>query len=139
MAAVAVWMSGGPAVRRAAELALTGSDADVHAFVAGGRAAAADQDLRAKVEELVAVSGPGVREKVLAALAVGTPAALQDFLGNGSKAPFEHDQRVLLSQIQYAGGPGVRDAAKEVPGTTRRSPSPLRRLSVNEQRGLSTA
>ncbi|MCG6498220.1 ALF repeat-containing protein [Kitasatospora sp. A2-31] len=62
MAAVAVWMSGGPAVRRAAELALTSSDADVHAFVAGGRAAAADQDLRAKVEEVVAVSGPGVRE-----------------------------------------------------------------------------
>ncbi|MFF1872601.1 polymorphic toxin-type HINT domain-containing protein [Kitasatospora herbaricolor] len=115
--AVAAWQAGGPIVRRAAETALAGSDADVTAFVSAGQAVAAEQDLRARIEELIATSGPGVREAGTAALA-GPAAGLQVFLDKGVKNPFEHDQRVLLSQIMSAGGPGVQDSAnKAMAGT----------------------
>ncbi|MFD0277812.1 polymorphic toxin-type HINT domain-containing protein [Kitasatospora sp. NPDC127111] len=108
--AVAAWQAGGPAVRRAAESALTGSGDDLKAFLASGQATAADQDLRARIEELVAKSGPGVREAGMAALR-GSAADLKAFLDKGLKKAFEDDQRVLLSQIMSAGGPGVKDAA----------------------------
>ncbi|MFJ3794248.1 polymorphic toxin-type HINT domain-containing protein [Kitasatospora sp. NPDC090091] len=107
---VAAWQAGGPAVRQAAENALTGSDDDLKKFLATGQAAAADQDLRAQIEELVAKSGPGVREAGTAALK-GSAADLKAFLDKGVKKAFEDDQRVLLSQIMAAGGPGVKDAA----------------------------
>ncbi|GAB7188571.1 ALF repeat-containing protein [Kitasatospora sp. Ki12] len=107
---VAAWQAGGPTVRQAAESALTGSDDDLKKFLATGQAAAADQDLRAKIEELVAKSGPGVREAGTAALK-GSAADLKAFLDKGVKKAFEDDQRVLLSQIMAAGGPGVKDAA----------------------------
>ncbi len=108
--AVAAWQAGGPVVRRAAEAALAGSDADVTAFVTAGQAAAQEQDLRARIEELIATSGPGVRAAGTAALA-GPAAGLQTFVTTGARNPYEHDQRVLLSQIMTAGGPGVRDSA----------------------------
>ncbi|MFD7827729.1 polymorphic toxin-type HINT domain-containing protein [Kitasatospora sp. NPDC059803] len=107
---VAAWQSGGPAVRQAAENALTGSDDDLKKFLATGQTAATDQDLRTQIEELVAKSGPGVREAGTAALK-GSAADLQAFLDKGVKKAFEDDQRVLLSQIMAAGGPGVKDAA----------------------------
>ncbi|WP_159400938.1 polymorphic toxin-type HINT domain-containing protein [Streptomyces sp. NRRL B-24484] len=115
--AVAAWKDGGPAVKRAAETALAGSDADVHAFVSSGRTAAAEQDLRSRVEELIAVSGPGVREAATKALA-GSAADLQKFMDSGFRRPFEDDQRVLATQIMSNGGPGVRAAAnKALDGT----------------------
>ncbi|MFD0568752.1 ALF repeat-containing protein [Kitasatospora gansuensis] len=135
--AVAAWQAGGPAVRRAAEIALAGSDTDVTAFVTSGRQAAADQDLRTKVEELVATSGPGVREAATAALTAGTPAVWQNFLDKGYKSPYEHDQRVLLSQIQYAAAPVCRKPP------TRRWParwptSPPSSTSASTRRGSTT-
>ncbi|MEU8514585.1 polymorphic toxin-type HINT domain-containing protein [Kitasatospora sp. NPDC048722] len=108
--AVAAWQAGGPAVRHAAETALTGSADDLTAFLASGQAAAAEQDLRTQIENLVATSGPGVRDAGTAALK-GSAADLQAFLDKGSKKAFEDDQRVRLSQIMAAGGPGVKAAA----------------------------
>ncbi|MFD5086893.1 polymorphic toxin-type HINT domain-containing protein [Kitasatospora sp. NPDC058406] len=114
---VAAWQNGGPNVRRAAETALAGSDADVTAFVTTGRAVAAEYDLRARIEELIAISGPGVREAATTALA-GNAAGLQTFLEKGIQNPYEHDQRVLLSQIMSTGSPAVQDAAnKAMSGT----------------------
>ncbi|MFB7618905.1 polymorphic toxin-type HINT domain-containing protein [Kitasatospora sp. NPDC056181] len=110
VAAVAAWQAGGPAVRQAAESALTGSSDDLKKFLASGQAAAADQDLRAQIEELVASSGPGAREAGMAALK-GSAADLKAFLDKGAKKAYEDDQRVRLSQIMAAGGPGVKDAA----------------------------
>ncbi|MFI6448530.1 polymorphic toxin-type HINT domain-containing protein [Kitasatospora sp. NPDC050543] len=107
---LAAWQAGGPAVRWAAETALTGSAENLKAFLAGGQTAAADQDLRARVEELIAASGRGVREAGTAALA-GSASDLQDFLNQGFRKPYEDDQRVRLSQIMVVGGPGVQDAA----------------------------
>ncbi|MFJ2582733.1 polymorphic toxin-type HINT domain-containing protein [Kitasatospora aureofaciens] len=115
--AVAAWQAGGPAVRRAAETALTGSADDLNAFLASGQATAADQDLRTQIETLVANSGPGVREAGTAALK-GSAADLKAFLDTGAKKAFEDDQRVRLSQIMAAGGPGVKAAAgKALDGT----------------------
>ncbi|MFJ8045535.1 polymorphic toxin-type HINT domain-containing protein [Kitasatospora sp. NPDC096147] len=115
--AVAAWKAGGPTVRRAAEIALAGSDADVTAFVDSGRAAADDQDLRARIEELIAVAGPGVRGRAAAVLA-GTPAERQAFIHGGGRGQYEHDQRARLMQIMAAGGPAVQDSAnKAMAGT----------------------
>ncbi|MFF1909933.1 polymorphic toxin-type HINT domain-containing protein [Kitasatospora sp. NPDC058218] len=117
VAAVAAWQAGGPVVRQAAESALTGPADDLKKFLATGQAAAADQDLRAQIEDLVAKSGPGVREAGTAALQ-GSAADLKDFLDKGARKAFEDDQRVRLSQIMATGGPGVKDAAgKALDGT----------------------
>ncbi|MFJ7280214.1 polymorphic toxin-type HINT domain-containing protein [Kitasatospora sp. NPDC098663] len=110
--AVAAWEDGGPAVRRAAAIALSGSDADVTAFVTSGRAAAAEQDLRAQLEELVAASGPTVREHAKAALA-GSAADMQTFLDKKLKWAYEGDQRLALIQIMSTGGSAVKDAANK--------------------------
>ncbi|MDI1462183.1 polymorphic toxin-type HINT domain-containing protein [Catellatospora sp. KI3] len=107
---LAVWKTGGPEVRRAAEQALAGSDQDIAAFLSTGHVAATEQDLRAQLEQLLAVSGPGVRSAGMRALA-GSSADVTAFLDHGYKKPFEDDQRVRLSQIMSAGGPGVRAAA----------------------------
>ncbi|MFE2408864.1 polymorphic toxin-type HINT domain-containing protein [Kitasatospora sp. NPDC059408] len=115
--AVAAWQAGGPAVRHAAEIALTGGGDDLTAFVTKGQAVAADQDQKAQIEALVAASGPGVREAGQAALK-GSAADLKKFLDQGAKKAFEDDQRVRLSQIMAAGGPGVKAAAaKAMDGT----------------------
>ncbi|WP_052391606.1 DddA-like double-stranded DNA deaminase toxin [Streptomyces sp. NRRL B-24484] len=110
VAAVTAWRDGGDAVKRAAETALTGSDADVSTFLASGRQAASAADLRATVEGLVAVAGPQVRAAAQRALA-GSTADAQAFLATGYKHPFEDDQRLKLTQIMSSGGPAVRKAA----------------------------
>ncbi|MFD7596523.1 polymorphic toxin-type HINT domain-containing protein [Kitasatospora sp. NPDC059812] len=107
---VAVWQAGGPSVRGAAEAALTGSADDLTMFLATGQAAAAEKDLRTRIEELIATSGPGVREAGTAALK-GSAADLKAFLDKDARKAYEDDQRVLLSQIMTAGGPGVQAAA----------------------------
>ncbi|MFJ1796821.1 polymorphic toxin-type HINT domain-containing protein [Kitasatospora griseola] len=115
--AMAAWKDGGPAVKRAAETSLAGTDSDVAAFLATGRTVAAEADLRAKVEEIVAASGPEVRAAALKALA-GTPTDMRAFTDNGYKAPFVTDQRILTAQIMSIGTPEVREAAnKALSGT----------------------
>ncbi|WP_380282149.1 polymorphic toxin-type HINT domain-containing protein [Kitasatospora purpeofusca] len=114
---VAAWLSGGPAVRQAAESALTGAAADPARFLATGQAAASEQDLRAKIEELVATAGPGVREAGTVALK-GSAADLQKFLTTAAQKAFEDDQRVELVNLLADGGPAVREAAgKALDGT----------------------
>ncbi|WP_329578734.1 polymorphic toxin-type HINT domain-containing protein [Kitasatospora sp. NBC_01250] len=114
---VAAWQSGGPAVRRAAETALTGTGDDLTAFLTKGQATAADQDLRAQIEQIIATSGPGVRAAGTAALA-GSAADLQKFITKDGKKAYEDDQRVRVSQLMSTGGPGVKAAAaKAMDGT----------------------
>ncbi|MFJ8433835.1 polymorphic toxin-type HINT domain-containing protein [Kitasatospora sp. NPDC094019] len=114
---VAARQSGGPAVRQAAESALTGAPDDPRVFLATGQAAAAEQDLRTRIEELVATAGPGVREAGTAALN-GTAADLQKFLTAGAQKAFDDDQRVELVNVMADGGPAVREAAgKALDGT----------------------
>ncbi|MFF2628650.1 RNase A-like domain-containing protein [Kitasatospora griseola] len=110
VAAIKAWKDGGLAVKRAAETALAGSDGDVAAFLASGRTAASEADVRASVEGIVATSGPWVRDAAQKALA-GTAADVKAFVDSGYKRPFEDDQRLRLSQIMSSGGPAVRKAA----------------------------
>ncbi|MFJ1709810.1 polymorphic toxin-type HINT domain-containing protein [Kitasatospora sp. NPDC088346] len=110
VAAVAAWKAGGPAVKRAAEMALVSSDNDVKAFLTSGQGTATEQDLRSRVEELIAASGPRVREAAKRALG-GSASDVQAFVDTGYRVPLEDDQRLLLSQIMSVGGPRVRGAA----------------------------
>jgi hypothetical protein len=54
-------INGSPAVSRAAEAALVGTDADVSAFVSSGMAAAQDADNRDEVEQIMAAGGPALQ------------------------------------------------------------------------------
>jgi hypothetical protein len=65
---VADLMSGGPSVRRAAETALTGSDADLQAYAQSERSAAQAADERAAAQVLAGMDGPAMRNAALAAL-----------------------------------------------------------------------
>src|SRR5690242_17463077 len=66
---------GGPAVSRAAEAALLGSDDDLREFLRAGYQEARDQDDRVRVEQFLSTGGSAVKEAGEAALA-GSPAAV---------------------------------------------------------------
>ena len=110
MAVLDRWEEGGSAVRRAAELALAGTDEDIDAFFAEHLEAAKAADTRAKVEEYVGGGGPGLREAAARVLG-GTPAEIDAFLASGWRAPWRDDLRVRVMQALATGGPGVREAA----------------------------
>ncbi|MGW2561584.1 polymorphic toxin-type HINT domain-containing protein [Streptomyces sp. NPDC001514] len=107
---VAFWKSGGPAMKSAAGAALTGSDADIRAFLDKGRAIAENLDDREAALQVVAEAGPAVRKAAEQALA-GTPEQLDTFLKEGWKLPLDQDQRVEAARIGEAGGRTVKEAA----------------------------
>ena len=105
------WEHGGPGVKAAAEAALTGSDADVQAFLA-----AVDdltfQDDRVSTAQLASVGGT---ELIAAARTGAIRSSGRNwtiFLDDGWMAPLEQDQRVRVAQIIDAGGPNVQDAGR---------------------------
>ncbi|MFJ5026427.1 polymorphic toxin-type HINT domain-containing protein [Streptomyces goshikiensis] len=106
---VGFWKSGGPAVRAAAERALTGSDAGVVQFLQTERAAAEYQDDKEAALQVVAQGGRGLREAAERAIS-GTPQELDAFLKEGWKAPLEQDQVVAATRIANTGGRGVKTA-----------------------------
>ncbi|WP_331746041.1 polymorphic toxin-type HINT domain-containing protein [Streptomyces virginiae] len=106
---VGFWKDGGPAVRAAAEEALTGSDASVRQFLETGRASAEYQDDKEAALQIIAQGGRGLREAAEHALS-GTPQELDAFLKEGWKEPLEQDQVVAAAQIANAGGRGVKAA-----------------------------
>ncbi|MGW6983052.1 polymorphic toxin-type HINT domain-containing protein [Streptomyces sp. NPDC054932] len=106
---VGFWKAGGPAVRAAAEQALTGSDAAVRQFLDTGRAAAEHQDDKEAALQIIAQGGRGLREAAERAVA-GTPQELDAFLKEGWKGPLEQDQVVAATRIANAGGRGVKTA-----------------------------
>ncbi|MFJ7588308.1 polymorphic toxin-type HINT domain-containing protein [Streptomyces sp. NPDC097617] len=107
---MAFWKSGGPATQAAAGAALTGSDADIRAFLDKGRALAENLDDREAALQVVAEAGAGVRKAAEQALA-GTPEQLDAFLKEGWKKPLEQDQRVEAARIGEAGGKAVKAEA----------------------------
>ncbi|MEU1284111.1 polymorphic toxin-type HINT domain-containing protein [Kitasatospora sp. NPDC005856] len=111
------WKDGGPSVKAAAEIALSGSQDQVRQFLGtpqapqdGELAKAEAKDSRAAALQMVTVGGPRLRAAVEAALA-GTDQDVAAFLKDGWTAPLEQDQRVLVSQIAEAGGPHTKAAA----------------------------
>ena len=104
------WREGGPVVRDAAQAALTGSDADVTAFLTVVKDLAF-QDRRVSAAQIASVGGPELLTAAHTAL-FGTPDALWDFLEDGWIAPAEQDNRVRVAQIMGVSGPNVQDAAR---------------------------
>src|SRR4051812_40456467 len=83
------WEAGGPAVRRAAELALAGTDADVAEFFGEHLAKAQEADARSQVEELAAGGGPGLR--AAAAQVLEPSGNVTAFLNGGWRLPWRKD------------------------------------------------
>ncbi|WP_249027361.1 ALF repeat-containing protein, partial [Amycolatopsis alba] len=79
---LAAWKDGGPAVQIAAGAALTGTEAQLKAFLDAGQATAELEDVRAQVEQLASGGGPVVRERAKAALA-GSQQVVQTYLVSG--------------------------------------------------------
>ncbi|MCP3819225.1 polymorphic toxin-type HINT domain-containing protein [Streptomyces sp. A3M-1-3] len=105
-----LWKVGGPGVKAAAEVALSGSDADVQRFLAevGDNA---HQDDRVAAAQIASVGGQSTIEAAREALA-GSPDELRVFLDFGWQAPLEQDERVRIAQVIDGGGPGVEEAGR---------------------------
>ena len=104
-----LWQSGGPMVQPAAEQALTGTDADVAAFLAEVPELQAT-DERITVTRMYAEGGPVIRAAALKALDDDTVA---DFLATGWQGPTHTDERVQITRMLDAGGNQVKAAAQK--------------------------
>ncbi|MCA2217641.1 polymorphic toxin-type HINT domain-containing protein [Jidongwangia harbinensis] len=104
-------IEGGPAVRRAAEAALVGSDADVQTYYESGYHVAREADERAAVQVLAGLDGPSTRAAALAALEKPR-AQMQAFARTGWQAPWDADERLRVYHLLESGGPTVRAAAQ---------------------------
>ncbi|WP_157876858.1 polymorphic toxin-type HINT domain-containing protein [Streptomyces graminilatus] len=104
------WRDGGPIVREAAQAALTGSNADVAAFLASTDDLAL-QDRRVAAARVASMGGSELMTAARTAL-FGTSDDLTDFLYDGWMAPMEQDNRVRVAQIMGVSGPNVQDAGR---------------------------
>ncbi|MBW8740215.1 MAG: chemotaxis protein [Streptomyces turgidiscabies] len=102
------WRSRGPIVKEAAQAALTGSDADVVAFLADAKDLNF-QDQRVTAARIASVGGPELLAAAHKAL-FGDREDLWDFLDDGWIAPMEQDNRVRVAQIVGVSGPIVKEA-----------------------------
>lgn len=100
---VQLWKDGGPGIKAAAEVALTGSDDDVKRFLEQAEVIAVEDD-RVAAAQMGSVGGPNLQEAAHKAF-TGTPADAKAFLAEGWKAPFDEDQRVKVAQIIDTAGP----------------------------------
>ncbi|MDP9791507.1 hypothetical protein J2S43_000019 [Catenuloplanes nepalensis] len=107
----------GPAVRAAAQAALTAGDGGntgaVPAFLATGWQRQADIDLRVAVNQLMAAGGDQVKSAAQAALDSEDPAVLRAFLDEGWQHPWQTDQRLRINQAMTTGGSNVDAAAQK--------------------------
>ncbi|MFD3571567.1 polymorphic toxin-type HINT domain-containing protein [Streptomyces sp. NPDC058667] len=103
------WKTSGPAVRSAAEQALTGTDTQVRDYLASGERVAEELDLREAALTLVTEAGPEVSAAAANALS-GTGDQLAAFMKDGWKQPLEEDQRLAAARATEAGGIVVREA-----------------------------
>jgi hypothetical protein len=105
-------LSGGPSLRRAAEAALVGSDADLHAFVTTGKAEAQAADERAAAAVLAGVDGPAMRAAALVALD-GSQEVVRTFVNGGWEQSWSADERLRVYRVWEAGGLRTREAADQ--------------------------
>ncbi len=107
-AVVEYWKAGGPGVKAAAEVALTGTDEDVQRFL-GLAENEAFRDDRVTAAQIGSVGGRRLQEAVNTALS-GTPTALEEFLQNGWRVPYQQDERVRVAQVVDVAGRRVQAA-----------------------------
>ncbi|WP_030267481.1 ALF repeat-containing protein [Streptomyces sp. NRRL B-24484] len=107
--------SSGPGVREAAQKALAGTAADVEHFLTVGRKAAAEDDDRVLLSQIMSVGGPAVRKAAGAALD-GTIEDVRAFLKVGqyvARAEDENRARVRHVLDDADTGRHVREAAEK--------------------------
>ncbi|MFF3001915.1 ALF repeat-containing protein [Kitasatospora sp. NPDC057940] len=107
-----IMSNGGPAVKKAANAAMSGTIEDVRAFLKTGQyVARAEDENRAKVQDVLADAGTGrhIREAAEKALA-GSAADVENFLKTQLEPLRASDDRIRVSQLVEAGGPEVRKA-----------------------------
>ncbi len=107
-----LWHFGGPQVRDAAARALSGTDADIQAFLTGDLPRLQKTDARIGVNRMLAAGGPTVKDAAQQALDSTDDGALATFLKTGWRVPAGHDQRIRVDQIMAAGGPELRKAGQ---------------------------
>ncbi|MFC8213080.1 ALF repeat-containing protein, partial [Streptomyces sp. NPDC057296] len=111
-AAVGMAASQGPWAREAAQFALAGTDADVHAWIDADRAIAEDQDDRETALHVAEVSSATVGDAVHAALTSDLADAVKSFLTDGLITASAEDSRVgIASILSTKPGPAVTAAA----------------------------
>lgn len=110
--AVSLWTQGGPELKAAAELALTGSDENVRRFLSHEADLASFADDRIAAARMAGVAGPNLRTAIQTALNKGSAEELRTFLNSGWKDPLEADQRIQVAQAADGGGPAMNEAAK---------------------------
>lgn len=107
-----LWLHGGPTVRAAAAEALTGTEADIDAFLTTELPRAQAIDQRISVNRILAAGGPATKEAAQLALDSTTDGALLAFLEDGWQTPAGHDLRIRVNQMLAAGGPELQQAAQ---------------------------
>ncbi|GAA2546394.1 hypothetical protein GCM10010435_14550 [Winogradskya consettensis] len=108
---------GGPAVRAAAQQALTAADGGdttaLATFLNTGRDASENIDLRLRVDQVKASGGAQVQEAAQVALDSEDPVVLQEFLDSGWQTQWQTDLRLQVNQVQATGGTEVKAAAQK--------------------------
>ncbi|WP_147339592.1 polymorphic toxin-type HINT domain-containing protein [Actinomadura spongiicola] len=112
--AVRLLKTGGPHVRRAAEIALAGGEEDTIEFVRTGLGNATEADDRASLDHVATQAEtdnkPQLREAAYKA-DEGDHAEVKAFLETGQHRLQMDDYRIQVTQISADGGPWVRKAA----------------------------
>ncbi|WP_290050060.1 polymorphic toxin-type HINT domain-containing protein [Amycolatopsis solani] len=108
-----LWQFGGPATRRDAAAALTGTDADVTRFLTTLKDPDASIDRTVQVSRMMSAGGVATRSAGQQALDAGTDDALTAFLDTGWETPHGIDLSIRVSQIMSAGGAEVRKAGQK--------------------------
>ncbi|MEW1551828.1 polymorphic toxin-type HINT domain-containing protein [Streptomyces tsukubensis] len=107
---VALWESGGPGLKEAAEQALLGGDDAIRAFLDEAPVIQHDDNL-VDTARLAMSGGPEVRAAAKQALRT-SPAELEQFLLDGFEVPLDDDQKIEIARIVTIGDPVVQDAGK---------------------------
>jgi hypothetical protein len=105
-------IDGGPSVRRAAEAALLGSDADVEAYFDYGGQVALEADERAAVQVLAGMDGAALRSAAVAVLEK-SPEEIEKFVYGGWRNAWALDERQRVYRALAAGGTTVKSAAQQ--------------------------
>ncbi|MBO3095875.1 polymorphic toxin-type HINT domain-containing protein [Cellulomonas dongxiuzhuiae] len=109
---VSLVSSGTPSVRRAAEAALLGSDADLQEFVESGFDEALAADYRAAAQVLGSTDGPALRSAATKALA-GPPEALRTFVDGGFRTAWAADEELRVVRAMDSAGAKTREVAEK--------------------------
>ncbi|MFD6068504.1 polymorphic toxin type 17 domain-containing protein [Amycolatopsis lurida] len=111
--AVQLRRTGGSWTIAAAEAALSGTDADVLAFVRTQRRIAAEQDDRARVAFLADSTDKAAKKTAAETALFGAYPAVQTFLRTQYYDGKVADDRVRVGQIMSTGGPATKEAAQQ--------------------------